>query len=217
MSEPRPQTTALLLAGGRASRMGGVDKGLVRLAGRPLAAHVLDVLRPQADALLVNANRNATRYAELLIAAGVPAERAAAAVIGDQLADFQGPLAGMAAGLAHCRPGLLFTCPCDSPFVPADMLARMRAALLAADAQIAVARDADYLQPVFSLLRSELGDDLQTFLGGGERKIVRWFFRHRVVEVDFSDCPEAFININTEAERAAAEARLATLASGDAP
>lgn len=217
MSESPPHSTALLLAGGRATRMGGVDKGLVSLCGRPLAAHVLDALRAQADALLVNANRNAARYAELLAAAGLPAERAATAVLGDQLSDFQGPLAGMAAGLAHCRPGLLFTCPCDSPFVPTDMLARMRKALLAADAEIAVARDADYLQPVFSLLRSDLRDDLQAFLGGGERKIVRWFFRHRVVEVDFSDRPDAFVNINTEVERAAAEARLAATASGDAP
>lgn len=197
MSEPTPHTTALLLAGGRATRMGGVDKGLVPLLGRPMAAHVLDALRPQADALLINANRSRDAYAKL-----------GAEVVADDLADFQGPLAGMAVGLASARPGLLFTCPCDSPFLPEDMIARMRRALLDDGADIAVARDAESLQPVFSLLRSELLPSLHEFLETGERKILRWFFQHRVVEVDFSDCPDAFININTEAEREVVEQRL---------
>jgi molybdopterin-guanine dinucleotide biosynthesis protein A len=190
-------TTALLLAGGRATRMGGVDKGLVPLLGRPMAAQVLDAVRPQVDAVLLNANRNRDDYAAL----GAP-------VVADEFADFQGPLAGMAAGLAAAESGLLFTCPCDSPFVPADMVSRMRDALLAANADVAIARDADYLQPVFSLLRTDLLPSLRDFLRGGERKIVRWFFQHRVVEVDFADCPDAFININSEAERAQIEQRL---------
>jgi molybdopterin-guanine dinucleotide biosynthesis protein A len=196
--------TGLLLAGGRATRMGGQDKGLIDLAGRPLAAHVLTALRPQVDTVLINANRHGDEYAAL-----------GAAVVPDPLGGFLGPLAGVLAGLENASGGLVATLPCDSPFIPADYVARMRAALDAADGEIAVATDGERRQPVFMLLRTELAADLRAWLEQGGRKIDAWYEGHRVVDADFSDVPDTFININTPEERDAAAERLA--GAGDNP
>jgi molybdenum cofactor guanylyltransferase len=197
MTDPEPQVTGLVLAGGRARRLGGVDKGLVELAGRPLIARVLEVLAPQVDTLIINANRNQDRYRQW-----------GYLVIADRSGDFSGPLAGMAAGLHVCRTPLLVTAPCDCPFLPADLVRRLYERLRAERAQLAVAHNGERLQPVFTLLERSLLPSIERFLEEGERKIDLWFERHRVAIADFSDIPDTFININTPEDIAAVEARL---------
>jgi len=192
--------TGVILAGGAGRRMGGVDKGLVNLAGKPLARHVLDALAPQVDAVLVSANRNAGEYRKL-----------GCAVVGDGEGEgeggegYRGPLAGMLGGMKKAATPLALFVPCDAPFLPADLAARLRAA---GDCDIAVAHDGERLQPVFCLLRTALADSLAQFLGGGGRKIDCWFDRHNVRRVDFSDNPGGFANINSLAELARAEEKL---------
>jgi molybdenum cofactor guanylyltransferase len=197
-STNRPQITAIILAGGRATRMGGMDKGLVELAGRPMIAHVLAALAPQVERVLVNANRNLDRYA----AFGWP-------VVADEDTGFLGPLAGLAAGLRAASTPLVLTAPCDCPLLAPDLVARLYSALEQERAEIAVPFDGERLQPVFALVRRELADSLAAYLGGGDRKIDRWFAQHRLAQVDFSDRPENFVNVNDPGERAALEARLA--------
>lgn len=166
--------------------MGGTDKGLVDLAGRPLIEWVMESLQPQTRHLLINANRNRARYAGY----GYP-------VIADQIGDYCGPLAGFAAGLKTCETDYLVTCPCDSPLVPADLVSRLYQALQDNDAEIAVAHNGERLQPVFALLSRYLLASLESYLHEGGRKIDRWYEQHKMAEVDFSDHPEAFLNINT--------------------
>lgn len=188
--------TGLVLAGGQGSRLGGRDKGLVMLGGQPLIKRVIDRLAPQVDQLLINANRNSDSYIRL----GPP-------VIGDLRSDFPGPLAGIDAGLARVAHGLLAIVPCDSPFLPDNLIARLHAALLEQDAEIAVARAGGELQPVFALLRAELREALVRFMAADDRRIAAWFRQHKLAVVDFAD-EAAFANLNTEAHFAAAEAQL---------
>src|SRR6185436_7398606 len=134
--------TGVVLAGGQGSRMGGADKGLQAFRGRPMVQHVVERLAPQVDELLVNANRNAEAYA-----------RFGFRVVADEIEGFAGPLAGFERGLAHAGGELVVTAPCDSPFLPADLVSRLRSALTPADAQLAVARTGEQPHPVFSLMR----------------------------------------------------------------
>jgi molybdopterin-guanine dinucleotide biosynthesis protein A len=197
-SEPRTDTfpvSAVILAGGRATRMGGEDKGWVALAGRPLIDHVLERLRPQVDEVLINANRSQARY------------QARATVISDDNPDYLGPLAGMQAGLAAARHDWVLFVPCDGPALPHDLMARFRAALTPAT-ELVVAHDGGWLQPVVALLHKSLLPSLSAALAEGERKIDIWFARHRMAVVSFADQPDAFINLNSPAELAAYEARL---------
>lgn len=194
MPSPTIEVTGLVLAGGQGSRMGGVDKGLAAFRGRPLIAHVLERLAPQVDEILVNANRNPAAYAGF----GHP-------VIADEIAGFAGPLAGFERGLAHAHGTLVATVPCDSPFLPADLVARLRAGLEAQGAQLAVARTGDQPHPVFCLMRREVHASLTAFLASGQRKIDRWYAALRVAEVAFDDEAEAFANINTRDELAGLE------------
>lgn len=189
--------SGVILAGGEARRMGGNDKGLVQLAGRPMVEHVLAALRPQVEHVLINANRNHDAYRRF----GVP-------VIADTMSGFQGPLAGMAAALRAVTTPLLVTVPCDSPFVPDCLVARLTRALDDAGADLATAHDGTRMQPVFALLRVELAESLELFLAGGGRKIDRWFADHRVASADFSDQPDTFLNVNTAEEVARIEGRL---------
>lgn len=193
----RARVTGVLLAGGRARRMGGTDKGLVEVAGRPMAAHVLARLGPQVAAVVVNANRNRARYAAL----GVE-------VVADTLDGYLGPLAGLLAGMQAAATELVVSAPCDSPFVPPDLVARLVAGLDAAGADVAVPHDGERQQTAFLLARTALAGDLRAWLAGGGRKIDAWFGRLAVADVDFRDRPEAFLNINTPEERADLEARL---------
>lgn len=192
--------TGVLLAGGQGSRMGGVDKGLVELAGRPMAAHVLARLAPQVDEIIINANQNAEAYA-----------RFGHSVFGDDIPGYAGPLAGLHAALARARHALVATVPCDSPFLPADLVVRLAAARAAADADLAVAKTFDQPHPVFCLCRRALADHLLAFLQDGGRKIDRWYASLKVVEVAFDDEEAAFRNINTRDELAAAADAIAGL------
>jgi molybdopterin-guanine dinucleotide biosynthesis protein A len=186
--------TGVILAGGLARRMGGADKGLQLLHGRPLVAWVLERLAPQVDALAINANRNSERYAEF----GVP-------VFPDQVPDFAGPLAGLHAALTAVHTPLVATVPCDSPYLPHDLVARLHAALEREASDLAVARTLGQLQPVFCLVRRTLLPHLADYLAAGGRKVDHWYATLRVSEVGFDDEAAAFENINTAAELAAQE------------
>ena len=183
------RVTGLVLAGGQGSRMGGVDKGLQEFRGKPMAAHVIERLAPQVDELLVNANRNPDAYA-----------RFGHRVIADEIEGFAGPLAGFERGLAHASGELVVTVPCDSPFLPADLVKRLREALERDDAEVAVARTGEQVHPVFCLMRRAVHGSLRDFLGSGERKIDRWYPRLRTTIVSFDHEPDAFLNINTREE-----------------
>lgn len=189
--------TGVVLAGGRATRMGGTDKGLIELAGRPMVEHIIGRLAPQVDGLVINANRNESVYA----AFGYP-------VVADTRSGFLGPLAGLLAGMSRARTARVVTTPCDSPFVPPDLVERLVAGMESAGADLAVAHDGLRQQPVFVLARTRLHDDLDAWLQAGGRRVDGWFARHRVADVDFSDCSDAFLNINTPDERATIEAQL---------
>ena len=185
--------TGIVLAGGLGRRMGGVDKGLQVLRGQPMAAHVLERLAPQVDALVINANQNTERYAAL----GAPF---GASVVPDHIAGYAGPLAGLHAGLDAATTPLVVTVPCDSPFLPADLVARLRAALDDAGADLAVAKTGTQAHPVFALVRAGVRANLEAFLSGGGRKIDAWYAALRVIEVAFDDEADAFENINTREE-----------------
>lgn len=189
---PRDAITGLVLAGGQGRRMGSVDKGLVEFDGRPMVAHVIERLAPQVATIVVNANRNAARYA----AFGHP-------VVADAIGDFAGPLAGLHAGLAFATTSHVATVPCDSPFLPDDLAARLAASLTAAGADLAVARTGDQPHPVFALVDRRVLPHLVAFLEGGGRKIDAWYATLAVTEVAFDDEADAFRNINTRDELAA--------------
>jgi molybdopterin-guanine dinucleotide biosynthesis protein A len=184
-----PEVTGVVLAGGQGSRMGGVDKGLAAFRGRPMVAHVIERFAPQVDEVLVNANRNVEEY-----------ETFGHRVIADEIAGFAGPLAGFERGLAHARCPFVATVPCDSPFLPLDLVARLRAAMQEKSAQFAVAKTGAQAHPVFCLMRREVHASLARFLAAGERKIDRWYASLAVVEVAFDDEADAFANINTRAQ-----------------
>ncbi len=186
--------TGIVLAGGRGSRMGGVDKGLQNHLGLPLALHALMRLAPQVGHTMINANRNLGAYESF----GVP-------VWPDPVGEFAGPLAGLLAGLEQCETPLLLTVPCDSPNFPGDLAQRLATALEAEGADIAYAvtleDGREQRQPVFCLVRRELLESLVAFLHGGGHKIDAWFGQHRAAAVHFDDAA-AFANANTLAELA---------------
>ncbi|MCG6887674.1 MAG: molybdenum cofactor guanylyltransferase [Proteobacteria bacterium] len=182
--------TGIILAGGRGRRMGGIDKGLVEFAGRPLIEHVIEVLSPQVGSLMINANRNQDAYA----AYGYP-------VITDKLGDYQGPLAGFSSAMQAASTDYIVTVPCDGPLLSSELVERLTQALQDNDAEIAVAHDGERLQPVYALLPTRLLNNLQEFLDSGDRKIDRWYAWHSMALADCSDIPGMFRNINTPAER----------------
>ena len=187
--------TGIVLAGGMGRRMGSIDKGLVELGGKPMVAHVLARLAPQVGSVLINANQNPDRYALF----GYP-------VVADAVGGFAGPLAGLHAGMTAATTPYVVTVPCDSPFLPMDLVARLSAAIVRDDAQLAVARTLGQPHPVFALVRRDVLPHLASFLHGGGRRIDAWYATLRVVEVPFDDCEDAFRNINTADELAAAAA-----------
>lgn len=196
---PRSSTTAVILAGGMGRRMGGRDKGLVELGGRPLVAHVVDAVAPQVGQLFINANRNRERYARF----GWP-------VIADDLEGYQGPLAGILTAMRRATTPLLLVVPCDAPHLPEDLLERLLEVLERETAEIAVAHDGTRLQPVHALLSTALADDLEAWLSTGGRKIDDWYRRHAMAVANFSRQPEIFANVNTPEERKALEERKLT-------
>ncbi len=193
----KDQITGVILAGGRGSRMGGVDKGLQNFRGMPMAMFTMLRLAPQVGEVMINANRNLSAYESF----GVP-------VWPDSISDYAGPLAGFLSALENCETEYLLTVPCDTPLFPQDLAARLAEALEREDAEIAMAaaREEDgqvRSQPVFSLMKRELMESLVRFTHGGGRKIDAWTGQHRTVLVPFDregDDPAAFFNANTLAE-----------------
>ena len=190
---PLAEITGIVLAGGQGRRMGGVDKGWVELEGRPMIAHVLARLAPQVADVLINANQNLERYAGF----GLP-------VVPDAVGGFAGPLAGLHAGMARATRPHVVTVPCDSPFLPLDLVTRLARGLEDGRAELAVAKTFDPPHPVFSLVRRNVLPHLAAFLETGGRKIDAWYASLSVVEVNFDDEADSFRNINTSDELAAA-------------
>ncbi len=194
---PVQDITAVILAGGKARRMGGEDKGLLPLDGRPMIEYVIDTLRPQVGQLLINANRNTERYARY----GLPLVR-------DRVGDYCGPLAGMASAMQQAATPYLLTTPCDAPCLPGNLASELYQAMERENADIAAAHDGQRMQQVFALLRISLLPELLDYLQTGGRKIETWYQQHRLVLADFSAQPESFINVNTPRQRAELESLL---------
>ena len=179
--------TAVILAGGKGRRLAGQDKGLLEYRGKPLIQTVIDKIAPQVDHIIINANRNQKDYAEF----GCP-------VISDNLSDFQGPLAGFAIALQSCNTDYILTLPCDGPNLCNDYVTRLINATKNKNT-IVVAHDGEHLQAVHALIPISYLDNLLAFLNNGEREVKKWYAQNKIITVDFSDKPDAFFNINTEA------------------
>jgi molybdenum cofactor guanylyltransferase len=192
--------SAIILAGGRASRMGGVDKAWLMLADRPLLAWVCDRIRPQVGEIVLSVNSDDVRYTEL----GYPLVR-------DEVPGYAGPLAGLAAGLARARHDMVVTVPCDTPVLPEDLVSRLYTSWRNGNCELAVARTPDRIHHAIMLCSKKILPDLRTYLAKGERKVGAWQAAHRVIHVEFDD-GEAFLNLNTPEDLAAMESRIGTAA-----
>jgi molybdopterin-guanine dinucleotide biosynthesis protein A len=197
MPYPRDDVTGVVLAGGRGKRMGGVDKGLVNLHGRPMVMHVIDALRPQVGRIIINANRNVDKY-----------EALGYEVISDIVGDYFGPLAGMASAMQAASTAYVLTVPCDSPMIEDDLAVRLYRALAHEKADASIAHDGERVHPVFALLKRDLLPSLQSYLESGERKIDRWLHQHKLAVAYFKDKPETFLNVNNPDDREALESKL---------
>lgn len=195
--QAHPSVTALILAGGQATRMGGEDKGLLVCAGRPLIAHVLARVAPCVDAVLISANRNLDAYRRY----GHP-------VIEDARADFPGPLAGIARGLELCTTDWLWVVPCDAPLVDARLLQRLMDACREQNAPAAVPTEAGWMQATFALLRRDVLASLHHYLDRDQRAVHAWLKKLPAAAAACDDHPEWFVNLNTPEELAACAARL---------
>ena len=189
MPDHEAKITGVVLAGVRARRMGGCDKGLIPFAGQPLIKFAISSLLSITDQIVINANRNLANYGEF----GYP-------VISDDTDTFDGPLAGMLSVMSRCKTRYMLTVPCDCPMMGEKSLARMVKSLKAGQADCYVAYDGKRLHPVFLLIDCRLAESLETYLKSGKRKIDSWLNQHNVVLVDYRDSPEVFLNINTPEE-----------------
>lgn len=194
---PYSSITGVILAGGRASRMCGVDKGLIELCGKPLVEHAIDRLAPQVIKLLINANRNLERYASM-----------GYVVVQDEFTDYSGPLAGMLSALRAADTEYILTVPCDCPYIPLDLAERMMASLMHDDTMICIACDGIRIQPVFALISRALTNAIQAYLASGQRKVENCLMACKPAIVEFSDQPLAFVNINTPQQHAALEIQM---------
>lgn len=183
----RQQITAVVLAGGKGSRLGGVDKGLINLKCMPLVEHLIARIQPQVGEIMISANRNIDTYSSFGFT-----------VFKDDIEGFAGPLAGILTALKHCKTEWLLSVPADSPFVPSDLALRLSEKIQ--HNKIAIPHDGKYLHPTFSLINKSLTSSLEKFLQQGERKARAWMQQQEHVIVDFSKHTHAFININTEEE-----------------
>lgn len=196
------QISAIILSGGLATRMNGVDKGLVSMQNMPLVQHVIKRLAPQVDEILINANREIAQYKTF----GYP-------VLQDEISGFVGPLAGFSLGLKYCKHDYVLTVPCDSPLLPVDLAQRLMTSLLKNHADIVVASSQGNVHPVFSLCKKNVLPSLDTYLAQGERRVSAWQKSQRYIEVDFSDCEEAFINLNSPEDLATLELKISHYSS----
>lgn len=178
--------TGVILAGGKASRMGGQDKGLIEINGHTMISYVINSLQNQVSEILINANRNLENY-----------KNYGYTVISDHLKNFQGPLAGFASAMDKATNNFICTCPCDGPLIPDDLVARLYSEMLSQDSEICVAHDGNRIQPVYALIDCKLQLDLNKYLQSGERKIDYWYGQHKLTHVDFSDKKDCFLNVNT--------------------
>ena len=177
--------------------MGGVDKGLILLQNKPLIAHVIRRLQAQVDEILINANREIGQH-----------EAFGLKVLQDENPEFLGPLAGMLLGLRHAKNDLVLSVPCDSPLLPLDLTERLYTDMLESHADIAVASSDGNVHPVFCLMKKSVLPSLIDFLDTGERKVSAWQKNQAYCEVDFSDCNNAFVNLNTLEELRELELKL---------
>lgn len=189
--------TAIILAGGRASRMGGADKGLALLNKKPLVTHVIQRLQSQADEIIINANREINTYKVL-----------GYTVLQDEIADYAGPLAGIQLGLKHASNDYVLTVPCDSPLLPLNLASKLHKALTQHNADCAVAMSSGNTHPVFCLCKKTVLPTLDNYLARGGRKVSEWQKSLNHVYVDFSECDEAFINLNTPEDLSQLAAKL---------
>ena len=198
MTINKQDITAVILAGGQGSRLGGQDKGLVTYKNKRLIEHILTAIEPQVNSVLISANRNTDIYK----AYGYP-------VIKDNLTNYQGPLAGLSAAMTIATTNYIISMPCDGPLLSGDLVSRLILSLRQQSARklrsIAVAHDGQRLQPVTALIPVKLLHSLNSFLASGERKTALWYAKHDYICCDFSDIANTFANINTEQQRRAME------------
>ena len=196
MTLTRPQISAVILAGGKGQRMGGSDKGLLVVKGKPLVAWLIERIQPQVDKIFISANRHHEQYASF----GYP-------ILQDALIGFAGPLAGLSTALRAATNPLILCVPCDTPLLPTNLVARLYAGLIVGNRPIAVAQTGAQMHPTVMLCRRELAAHLENFLASGERKVALWQAQLQASVVDFSET-EAFTNINTPVEMNLLEQRL---------
>ena len=187
MDIDKSNVTAVILAGGKGRRLEGQDKGLVTYKNKRLIEHVIYRIKPQVNEIIINANRNQEIYESY----GFP-------VITDEMSNYQGPLAGFATAMKTVNTDYIITMPCDGPSLPKNLVANMLASLRECSHTdcIFVAHDGERIQPVHALIPVSLIESLEDFLANGDRKIDLWYAKYGLVEVDFSDQPEAFFNVN---------------------
>lgn len=186
MAIPRGNITGIILAGGQARRMGGAEKGLIDLSGKPIIAHVIARLAPQVGDIIISANRNIARYTSF-----------GYTVIEDTLPGHAGPLAGVLSATTTAHTDYLLIVPCDAPLLPPDLAERLAATLAREHAEACAAHEGKRIQPLFTLLHRELAASLTDYLDNGHHKVEDWLRSRRLALADFSECPEAFTNINT--------------------
>lgn len=177
--------TGVILAGGRGRRFDGRDKGLLELSGRPLIEHVLRALAPQVDEILINANRNLPVY-----------ERYGYRVVADTVPEYQGPLAGMLAGLRQAQYGTVAIVPCDMPYLPDCLVSRLGQVQAEGDADVVIPHDGGRSHPVICLMRRVCADHIESWLAQGRYRVGEWVSAQRHAVADFSDMPDGFRNIN---------------------
>ena len=178
--------SAIIISGGQSTRMNGADKGLILFQKKPLIQHVISRLTPQTDEILISANREIEVYETF----GYP-------VLQDATNSFLGPLAGFLLGLTHAKQDYVLTVPCDSPFLPLNLAQRLYDGMTETKSDIAIAKSDGVTHPVFCLMKKSLLPSLQTFMSGGERKVGAWQRSQTYCEVEFSDCGNAFVNLNS--------------------
>ena len=197
MSQPQPSITTVILAGGAARRMGGEDKGLTLLNDQAMIAYVIERLSSQSSALTINCNRSQKAYAKF----GYP-------LIEDTISGGLGPLAGVLSALEQSDSDYVLSVPCDTPLLPADLIERMLQAIEKEGAEACTVNDGDRLHPVVLLVKRSVLSGLRDYLSGGGRKVHDWFYSIPHCSADFSDQPEAFVNINTPQQLATLQQRL---------
>ncbi|MDD1610438.1 MAG: molybdenum cofactor guanylyltransferase [Methylococcaceae bacterium] len=195
MNKPT-KITGVILAGGLARRMNHQDKGLVCYRGCPLVSYAIAALAPLVNDTLINANRNHEQYQSF----GLP-------VIADQTDSFDGPLAGILTAMIHSDAEVLLIVPCDAPLMTTQHLQKLLTVRADLNVDIAVAFDGERLHPLFLAIKTSLQESLQNYLASGQRKVQAWLAQHNPAQVDFSDTPEIFTNINTLTELSLLEAK----------